>query len=43
VLLVTVVAILVVALFFLGRWLVARIGDYPATLFGPLDPPPHSS
>jgi flagellar biosynthesis protein FliQ len=36
-------AVLVVTLFFLGRWMVHRIEDYPATLFGPLDPPPHSS
>lgn len=33
----------VIALVLLGRWLLRRIEDYPATLFGPLDSPPHSS
>jgi hypothetical protein len=36
-------ALCVIALCLLGRWLVRRIGDYPATLFGPVDPPPRSS
>jgi hypothetical protein len=36
-------ALCVVVLSLLGRWLLRRIGDYPATLFGPLDPPPRSS
>jgi hypothetical protein len=41
---VTILAVLaVIALFLLGRWIVHRIEDYPATLFGPLDPPPESS
>jgi hypothetical protein len=36
-------ALCVIALFAVGRWMVHRIADYPATLFGPLDPPRHSS
>jgi len=41
---VTILAVLaVIALFLVGRWIVHRIEDYPATLFGPLDPPPESS
>jgi hypothetical protein len=43
VILVILAALCVVALFVLGRWLLRRIGDYPATLFGPLDAPPPSS
>jgi hypothetical protein len=38
-----VAALCVFALFLLGRWLLRRIADYPATLFGPLQPPPRSS
>jgi flagellar biosynthesis protein FliQ len=37
------VSVFLVVLFLLGRWLVHRIEDYPATLFGPLDPPAQSS
>jgi hypothetical protein len=37
------VTLLSALLFLLGRWLVHRIEDYPATLFGPVDPPPQSS
>jgi hypothetical protein len=34
---------LVVGFVFLGHWIIRRINDYPATLFGPLEPPPPSS